>query len=184
MPLPSSAMQAAEQPLRSSDEYPTVIWPGFARSATFAAHPAQTSQRDARSVVVFAWCGDGFVLADVEGRGWCTPSGRIEAGETAGQAAVRETWEETGGRLREERQIGSYELVDETDKMQHVPVYVGLVSEIGPIPPGSESLGVRCVSPPDLPACYYWWDDLMARVFALAESVARVMEQESPGLSG
>ncbi|MDD9942048.1 MAG: NUDIX domain-containing protein [Myxococcales bacterium] len=40
---------------------------------------------------------------------WCLPGGRIEAGESAEQAAVREAAEETGLQVELLRRVGSYE---------------------------------------------------------------------------
>ena len=65
------------------------------------------------AVLGFVFYGDKIVLADIEGRGWCIPSGRIEAGETIDRAMERECFEETGARLhpRQRRLIGCYRLV-------------------------------------------------------------------------
>ena len=41
---------------------------------------------------MFVFYGDKVALADIEGRGLCIPSGKIEPGETLDAAAERETW--------------------------------------------------------------------------------------------
>jgi 8-oxo-dGTP diphosphatase len=38
---------------------------------------------------------------------WCEPSGRVEDGETAAQACVREAWEETGLKVRVIEPVGA-----------------------------------------------------------------------------
>ncbi|MGH8882614.1 MAG: NUDIX domain-containing protein, partial [Stackebrandtia sp.] len=40
---------------------------------------------------------------------WCMPGGAAEVGESPSQAAVRETWEETGLRVRARRLLGLYD---------------------------------------------------------------------------
>jgi 8-oxo-dGTP pyrophosphatase MutT (NUDIX family) len=49
-------------------------------------------------------------VADAKGRAvWSFPKGRLDQGETAAQAAVREVEEETGWRCRIEKQLASTE---------------------------------------------------------------------------
>ncbi|MBP1934614.1 8-oxo-dGTP diphosphatase [Ammoniphilus resinae] len=41
-------------------------------------------------------------------RGWELPGGKVEAGETIYQAAIREVWEETGAKIAELEHVGEY----------------------------------------------------------------------------
>src|SRR5579875_2774870 len=82
-------------------DFPTVYWAGWDVDATFEPSEELPPASDGRlwAVLGFVFYGDKIVLADIEGRGWCIPSGRIEAGETIDEAIERECFEETGARL-------------------------------------------------------------------------------------
>jgi 8-oxo-dGTP pyrophosphatase MutT (NUDIX family) len=68
------------------------------------------------AVLTIVFYGDKLALADIEGRGLCIPSGKIEPGESIDQAAEREAYEETGAVLAANRRrlIGCYRLVSRT----------------------------------------------------------------------
>jgi 8-oxo-dGTP diphosphatase len=120
------------------------------------------------AAVVFAIHPRGFLLADIPGRGWCVPSGRLEPGESPLDTAIRETYEEVGAELVNPRRIGVYTFRSGSGAKTCVPAFVGWVSEPGPLPSGSESLGVCVLTRDQLPESYWLWDDLMARVFDYA----------------
>lgn len=120
------------------------------------------------AVVVFVRCEGAFVLGKVP-RGWCTPSGRLEPGETPLEAAAREVQEEIGAALENPRLIGRYRLTAGDGRTILVPTYVGTTRAYGAIPPGSESQGAQRFSLEELPAVYWRWDDLLERMFAYAE---------------
>jgi 8-oxo-dGTP diphosphatase len=152
--------------------FPTVYWDFLDRWATFAPCEALLDESVVKAVVVFAWCEGGFVLANIAGRGWCTPSGRVEPGETLIESALRETHEETGGLIDNVRMIGRYEFKRISGDTRVFPAFLGSVQSGGEIPAGSESLGSRLVSRAELPEIYFRWDELLERVFEFAERVA------------
>ncbi|GAA1769954.1 NUDIX hydrolase [Kocuria aegyptia] len=108
--------------------------------------------RAAAAVVVDA---DGRLLLIRRGtepqRGrWSVPGGRVEPGETVAEAAVREAFEETGARVRAERELG----------VVYVPGGPGLVYEVhdvaatflgGMLRPGDDADAVRWAAPEELP---------------------------------
>ena len=58
---------------------------------------------------VFDEEGRVLLMQREDNRLWALPGGMVEVGETAAQAAERETWEETGVHVRAERLIGIYD---------------------------------------------------------------------------
>ncbi|MGC8668385.1 MAG: NUDIX domain-containing protein [Chthonomonadales bacterium] len=148
--------------------FPVVEWSDLGVTATFDAQGERAGEA-AAAVVVFARHSEGFVLAEIPGRGWCTPSGHINPGETDLDAARRETREEIGAELEDLRPIGHFILQDGSGGRSDAPAFVGRVSAFGHLPPGSEARGVRVVALCDLPRVYYRWDELLERVFAFAE---------------
>ena len=123
-------------------------------------------------VVVFVWTPGGFALGKIRGRGWCTPSGRVEPGESHLQAAIRETREETGIELQDARPLGCFRFTRADSSEQYIPAYLGTAESIGE-PAGIDSAGAAIVSVKDLPTSYYRWDPLLSAVFNYARSVAR-----------
>lgn len=146
--------------------YPVVMW-GRTQATFLAEGAALPTETPIKAALVFALSEGRFVLADIAGRGWCIPGGRLEAGETPEQAARREVYEEIGGTVGPLHLIGHY-LMTDTGASQLVPTYVAAVKTLAAIPPGSESQGVRMAALDELPFCYFTWDPLMAAVFQLA----------------
>jgi 8-oxo-dGTP diphosphatase len=144
--------------------FPQAVW--GQSSVSFA--PGEDVPAQFAAVVVFAIHEDGFVLANIHGRGWCVPSGRPEGGETALETAIRETAEEVGAALRDPILIGVYTLREPGGSIRHVPAFVGQVDVLGPLPEGTESRGVRVANRDELPQLYWLWDDLMAQMFDYA----------------
>jgi 8-oxo-dGTP diphosphatase len=159
-------------------DFPTVYWPAWDVDATFEPGeelPAASAGR-LWAVLGFVFYGDKVVLADIEGRGWCIPSGRIEAGETIDQAMERECLEETGAILhpRKRRLIGCYRLLfrsgERAGQVRYCPVFIAEALGFEPILAGTESRGMLLASVEDVADIYYFWDALMASVFAYAEA--------------
>lgn len=125
------------------------------------------------AALIFALQDSRFVVADIAGRGWCIPGGRPEPGETAEQAARRETREETGAVLGSLQPLGHFVLRESTGRpMRVVPAFVAQVTGFAPLPVSSEARGVRLMSLDELPQHYYFWDELLAAVFAYAQERA------------
>lgn len=158
-------------------EFPNVYWPAWDSDASFQAGEQLPPESEGRlwAVLGFVFYGDKVALADIEGRGRCIPSGRIEPGETLDEALVRKSWEETGARLDPERRrlIGWYRLVPRSGpkagQTRFCPVFVAEAWGFEPIPAGSESRGLVMAAVEDVAEIYFTWDALMAAVFAFAE---------------
>jgi 8-oxo-dGTP diphosphatase len=138
--------------------------------ATFVATESVCpDDRAIRAALVFALSDGKFVLADIAGRGWCIPGGRLEAGETPEEAVRREAVEEIGATLGPLHPLGYFVITTlETGAAQAVPTYVAEVTEMQPLPAGTESGGVRLAVMEELPGVYYTWDALLEAVFLLA----------------
>ncbi len=74
--------------------------------------------------------GKVCVITSSNGKRWVIPKGLIEPGQTAGETALQEAWEEAGlvGTLHQEP-IGSY-LYEKYGKTYHVIVFVMDVTEV------------------------------------------------------
>ena len=160
--------------------FPTVYWKAWDVDATFlpGSQLPEGSLGRLWAALTIVYYGDKVVLADIEGRGLCIPSGKIEAGETLDQAAEREVYEETGARLDHDRRrlIGCYHMVVRvTGAVRYCPVFVAEAVGFEPIPDGSESRGIFLAAIEDLSDLYFTWDELMAAVFDLAERERQAM---------
>lgn len=116
------------------------------------------------AALVFPFQNDQVVLANICDRGWCIPSGRVEAGESSEQAAIREAQEEAGVAIQSLTYIGCYRL-SEKNEVRWADVFVAEVVGIGEITAPQESLGRKIIPRLDLPAEYYSWDPLIEAVF-------------------
>ena len=81
--------------MQAGNRFPTVAW-GQSTATFVAGNELLPDLPPISAALVFAMDGENFALANIAGRGWCIPGGRLEPGETPEQAARRETFE--GGR--------------------------------------------------------------------------------------
>jgi len=102
------------------------------------------------SVLVFDDDDRVLLVRHVEGNNWTTPGGMIEPYETPADAAVRETWEETGLFVELTRIVGVFggppctATYSNGDRVAFVStVFAGRVLRGTPRPDGVETLEVR-----------------------------------------
>lgn len=123
---------------------------------------------DIRSALLFAFEDSKFVVADIEGRGWCIPGGHLEKDETAEIAVRREAYEEAGTVVGELGILGSYLFKPVSGTPYLVPAYFAEVLTRETPPAGFESRGVELFELWELPSRYFHWDALMEAVFQFA----------------
>lgn len=116
------------------------------------------------AALVIPWDGDRVLVADIAGRGWCIPSGRVEPNETSLEAAKREALEEAGGVLHDIQYIGCYH-ISERREIRWADCFVARVESLGEIGMKEESNGRQLVTLAELPEIYHNWNELTARVF-------------------
>ena len=146
-------------------------WAG--RQMRFVPSPPPSTAK-ARYVVVLIMHEDTpprFLIANIAGRGYCTPSGRIEPNESPEQAARREAYEEAGAVVDELELLGYYRLQpcspEEPDECV-APVFLTRLKRLEPLPSGSESQGVRWATISEMSALYYQWSPLLEAIFRYA----------------
>jgi 8-oxo-dGTP diphosphatase len=122
------------------------------------------------AVLVFAWLDDQVVICDIEDRGWCIPSGRVEPDETSLEAAHREALEEGGVELERVQYIGCYQ-ISERREVRWADCYAARVTNVGEISMKEESLGMRLVTIEELPGIYHLWNPLTEAVFRYSREV-------------
>jgi 8-oxo-dGTP diphosphatase len=132
------------------------------------------------AVLVFAWQSGRVVICDIEDRGWCIPSGRVEPDETSLEAAHREAKEEGGIELEDVQYIGCYQ-ISERREVRWMDCYAARVKAVGEISMKQESLGMRLVTVEELPAVYHLWNPLTEAVFHYSREVVRRFEDHRCG---
>lgn len=116
------------------------------------------------AALVFAWHEDQVLLCDIEDRGWCIPSGRVEPEESSLEAAIREAREEAGAVIEYLQYLGCYRIT-EREEVRWADVYAGDVSELQDLEPAFESRGRKLVFPCELPDLYHLWTPLTEELF-------------------
>ncbi len=105
-----------------------------------------------------------MLVADIAGRGWCVPSGRVEAMETSVEAVRREAQEEAGAILKEIQYIGCYH-ISQNNEVRWADCFVAEVDHLVEIGMKDESKGRQFVTMEELPAMYHLWSPLTKMVF-------------------
>ena len=159
-----------------------VVWWSETQATFICAAQLLPVQMELLASLVFAISGNGFVVADIIGRGWCIPGGHLFPGETPEDSARREAHEEAGIVLGDLHLLGHFVLRNsETGINQIVPTYVSEVTEFGVLPQGTESRGIRVMSFEELPENYFIWDVLMNSIFHYAlDQFNRIDSSSSP----
>lgn len=124
------------------------------------------------AVLVFAWKEDRVVVCDIEDRGWCIPSGRVEPHEESLQAAHREAMEEGGIELARVQYIGCYN-ISERREVRWADCYAAKVARVGEISMTEESRGMKLLTIEELPAIYHLWNPLTEAVFQYSFEVVQ-----------
>lgn len=124
------------------------------------------------AALVFPWSDEKVLICNIEDRGWCIPSGRVEPDESSIEAAAREAREEAGAILQDIIYLGCYR-ISERNEVRWADVFAARVKELVDIPEGSESIGRMLVDFEELPAIYHLWNDLTEAVFRRSDEVLR-----------
>jgi len=120
--------------------------------------------------LVFPWEGDKVLVADICDRGWCIPSGRVEAYETSLDAVRREALEEAGAVLKDLQYIGCYH-ISERREVRWADCYAARIDRLVEIGMKDESRGRLLVTLDELPAIYHLWNNLTQMVFEHSREV-------------
>ena len=140
---------------------------------TLEFHPAPyRAPLRAFAALVFPWCEEEVLICNIEDRGWCIPSGRVEPNESSLEAAVREAREEAGALLQDVLYIGCYR-ISERGEVRWADVYAARVKELVDIPEEFESCGRQFLLPGQLPEVYHLWNPLTEAVFQHSYDVLR-----------
>ena len=117
--------------------------------------------------------GGKVLICDIEDRGWCIPSGRVEPEESSLEAVIREALEEGGVELADVQYIGCYQ-ISERQEVRWADVYAARVGRLVEITMTEESLGRKLVTMEELPDIYHLWTPLTEMVF---EHSREIMER-------
>lgn len=114
--------------------------------------------------LVFAWQSDKVLVCDIDGRGWCIPSGRVEPYENSLQAVKREALEEGGAILECIQYLGCYR-ISEKREVRWADCFAAKVCDLVEITMQDESKGRQLVTMDELPAIYHLWNPLTEMLF-------------------
>ena len=124
------------------------------------------------AALVFPWCDGQVLICDIEDRGWCIPSGRVEPNESSLEAAVREAKEEAGAILEDVLYLGCYRIT-ERGEVRWADVFAARVKELVDIPEEFESMGRQILPLEELPPIYHLWNPLTEAVFQHSAEVLK-----------
>jgi 8-oxo-dGTP diphosphatase len=127
------------------------------------------------AVLVFPWQGDKVLVADIAGRGWCIPSGRVEPNEASEDAVRREAREEAGAILEDLQYIGCYQ-ISHRSEVRWADCFSAHVAGLTDIEASGESKGRQFASLDELPEMYHLWNELTSQVFVHSRKVMRRIE--------
>ena len=134
-------------------------------------HPAPfRAPLRAFAALVFPWCEENVLICNIEDRGWCIPSGRVEPDESSLEAAIREAKEEAGAILQDVLYIGCYRIT-ERGEVRWADVYVARVVDLVDIPEEFESLGRQILPLEEVPPIYHLWNPRTEAVFQYSAEV-------------
>ena len=120
--------------------------------------------------LVFPFQNDEVLICDIADRGWCIPSGRVEAFESSYETALREALEEGGAVLENVQYIGCYQIL-ERNETRWADCYSGWVQDLVEIQIVAESKDRKFVGLQELPDMYHNWNPLTELVFQHAYEV-------------
>lgn len=135
----------------------------------FFAAPFRAPLR-AFAALVIPWMDDKVLLCQIQDRGWCIPSGRVEPDESSSEAAAREAVEEAGAVLQDMQYIGCYRIT-ERNEVRWADVFTARVEGLVDISPEFESLGRKLVELDEVPGIYHMWGPLLSEIFQHARDV-------------
>lgn len=116
-----------------------------------------------------------MIVCDIQNRGWCIPSGRVEPGEDSLTAIRREALEEAGIEVLDLQYIGCYRIEDRGE-IRWGDCFAGRVCRLGAIGIPEESLGRKAVAMSELPEMYHFWNDLAQNVFEHSKAIVDRLE--------
>ncbi len=125
--------------------------------------------------LVFPFEEGKVLVCDIADRGWCIPSGRVEAGESSLETAIREAVEEGGAHLEGVQYIGCYQ-IQERNETRWADCYAGSIRELVEIQIVEESKDRKFVELDELPEMYHNWNDLTELVFRHAFDIQARIE--------
>lgn len=120
--------------------------------------------------LVFAWQSGKVLVCDIDGRGWCIPSGRVEPYENSLEAVRREALEEGGAILECIQYLGCYR-ISEKREVRWADCYAARVLDLVEITMQNESRGRQLLTMEELPPIYHLWNPLTEMLFQLSYEV-------------
>lgn len=124
------------------------------------------------AAMMFIWKDEEVLLCKIPGRGWCIPSGRVEPNEEPKQAAIRESYEEAGARLKNIRYLGAYRISSKRE-IKWAETFVGELDILEEIPVESEAEDRLFVSLSEIPNIYHIWNPLFEKLFPYSLEVLK-----------